>query len=54
VSGHTKWTELRDELRAKPDAQELIARARRLSAEELRHADQAPADPPGQPDSPSA
>ena len=36
MSGHTKWSELRDELRAEPGAEEAIARARDESAEELR------------------
>lgn len=36
MSGHTKWSELRDELRSKPGAEEAIHRARRESAEELR------------------
>lgn len=36
MSGHTKWSKLRDELRAKPGAEEAIARARQESLEELR------------------
>jgi DNA-binding transcriptional regulator YiaG len=36
MSGHTKWSELRDELRAKPGAEEAIARAQEESAEEIR------------------
>lgn len=36
MSGLTKWSELRDELRSKPSAQEVIDQARRGSAEELR------------------
>ena len=44
MSGHTKWSELRDELRAKPGAEGAIARAEDESAEEiglyeLRHAE---------------
>jgi len=36
MSGHTKWGKLRDELRAKPDAEAAIARAGEESADELR------------------
>ena len=36
MSGHTNWRKLRDELRAKPGAEEAIARARQESLEELR------------------
>lgn len=36
MSGHTKWNELRDELRSKPGAAEAINRARQESDEELR------------------
>ena len=36
MSGHTKWSELRDERRAKPVAEETIARAQEESAEEIR------------------
>lgn len=36
MSGHTKWSELRDELRSKPGAEEAIDRARQESAEELQ------------------
>ena len=36
MSGHTNWRKLRDELRAKPGADEAIARARQESLEELR------------------
>ncbi len=36
MSGHTKWSELRDELRATPGAEEAIARAHEESAEEIR------------------
>jgi hypothetical protein len=39
MSGHTKWGELRDELRAKPGAKEAIARAQEESAEEIRRYD---------------
>jgi hypothetical protein len=36
MSGHTKWSELRDELRAEPGAEEAIAKAQQESAEEIR------------------
>jgi DNA-binding Xre family transcriptional regulator len=36
MSGHTKWSELRDELRSKPGAEGAIAAAREQSLEELR------------------
>lgn len=36
MSGHIKWSELRDEFRAKPGAEEAITAARERSFEELR------------------
>jgi len=36
VSGHVKWSKLRDELMAKPGAKEGIERARKESLEEIR------------------
>ncbi len=36
MSGHTKWSKLREELEAKPGAKEAIARAREESLEEIR------------------
>ncbi len=36
MSGHTKWSTLRDELRSKPGAAESIAAAQERSLEELR------------------
>ncbi len=36
MSGHTKWSTLRDELRSKPGVEESIAQARELSLEEVR------------------
>jgi len=36
VSGHVKWSKLRDELMAKPGAKEGVERARRESLEEIR------------------
>ena len=36
MSGHTKWSKLRHELRSKPGGEEAIDWARRESAEELR------------------
>jgi hypothetical protein len=52
VSGHTKWSELRDELRAKAGAEELMTRAREESAEELRLHALRRARALGEPDSP--
>lgn len=36
MSGHTKWSKLRDEVTAKPGAKAAIARARKQSLEEIR------------------
>ena len=36
MSGHTKWSKLRDELMAKPGADAAVARARKESLEEIR------------------
>ena len=36
MSGHTKWSKLRDELMAKPGAAEAMERARAESEEEIR------------------
>jgi len=36
VSGHVKWSKLRDELMAKPGAKEGVERARKESLEEIR------------------
>jgi hypothetical protein len=36
MSGHTSWRKLREELRAKPGAEDAITRARQESLEELR------------------
>lgn len=36
MSGHTKWSTLRDELRSKPGAEQSIAAAQERSLEELR------------------
>ncbi len=36
MSGHIKWSTLRDELRSIPGAEESIAQARELSLEEVR------------------
>ena len=36
MSGHTKWSKLRDEFMAKPGAAEALARARTASDEEIR------------------
>lgn len=36
MSGHTKWSKLRDELMAKPGAEAAVARARNESLEEIR------------------
>jgi DNA-binding transcriptional regulator YiaG len=36
VSGHTKWSKLRDELMAKPGSEAAVARARQESLEEIR------------------
>ncbi len=36
MSGHTKWSKLRDELMAKPGAKEAVRRARKASLEEIR------------------
>lgn len=36
MSGHTKWSKIRDEMRSKPGADEAIARARERSMEEIR------------------
>jgi hypothetical protein len=53
MSGHAKWSELRDEFRAKPGAAEAIARAREPSVEEIRLDDERCAQAPSQRDSPS-
>lgn len=36
MSGHTKWSKLRDEMMARPGAAEALERARIESAEEIR------------------
>jgi DNA-binding transcriptional regulator YiaG len=36
MSGHTKWSTLRDELRSRPGAEEAIAAARKRSLDEIR------------------
>ena len=36
MSGHTKWSKLRDEMMARPGAEEAFERARAESAEEIR------------------
>ncbi len=36
MSGHTKWSKLRDEVMAKPGVKAAIARARKESLEEIR------------------
>ena len=36
MSGHTKWTKLRDELGTKAGGEDAVARAREDSAEEIR------------------